>query len=94
MDTKKAAPQDDIPVKILKLNNDRFSQYLSHIFNESIEAVNFPNELKFADITPVYKRNNRHQKENYKPASIISVISKYSNVVFMIKSMKTLRIHF
>ena len=29
---KKAAAQDDIPVKILKLTNDIFSQYLSEIF--------------------------------------------------------------
>ena len=36
LNTKKAAPQDDIPVKILKLNNDIFSQYLSQIFNESL----------------------------------------------------------
>ena len=64
MDTKKAAPKDDIPVKILKLNNDAFSQYLSHIFNESIWAAKFPNELKYADTTPVYKINNRHEKEN------------------------------
>ena len=56
LDTKKAAPQDDVPVKILKLNNDIFSQYLCQIFNESIEAANFPNELKYADITPVYKK--------------------------------------
>ena len=39
LDTEKAAPQDDIPVKILKLNNNIFSQYLSQIFNESIEAA-------------------------------------------------------
>ena len=76
MNTKKAAPQDDIPVKILKLNNDIFSQYLSQIFNESIEAANFPNESKDTNITPVYKKNNRHEKENYRPVSIISVISK------------------
>ena len=37
LNTKKAAPQDDIPVKILKLNNDIFSQYLSQIFNENIK---------------------------------------------------------
>ena len=49
------APQDDIPVKILKLNNDIFSQYLSQIFNGSTEAANFPNASKYADITPVYK---------------------------------------
>ena len=59
LNIKKAAPQDNIPVKILKLNNDIFSQYLSQIFNESIEGANFPNELKYADITPVYKKNNR-----------------------------------
>ena len=76
LNTKKAAPQDDIPVKILKLKNDIFSQYLSQIFSESIEAANFPNESKYADITPVYKKNNRHEKENYRTVSIISVISK------------------
>ena len=45
LNTEKVGPQDDIPVKILKLNNDIFSQYLSQIFNESIKAANFPNEL-------------------------------------------------
>ena len=49
---------------------------MSQIFNESIEATNFPNELKHGDITPVYKKNNRHEKENYRPVSIISVIFK------------------
>ena len=55
LNTKKPPPQDDTPVKILKLYNDILSQYLSQIFNESIEAANFPKELKCADITPVYK---------------------------------------
>ena len=76
LDTKKTAPKNGIPVKILKLNNDLLSKYLSQIFNESIEVANFPNELKYAYITPVYKRNNRHEKENYRPVSIISVVSK------------------
>ena len=54
--TKKPPLQDDTPIKILKLYNDIFSQYLSQIFNESIEAANFPKELKYANITPVYKK--------------------------------------
>ena len=33
-----------------------FSQYLFQIFNEGIEAANFPNELKYADITPICKK--------------------------------------
>ena len=71
MNTKKAAPQDDIPVNILKLNNDILSQYLSQIFNKSTEAANFPNESKYTDITPVYKKIIINR-----PVSIISVISK------------------
>ena len=70
LDTKKTILQD-ILVKILKLNNDIFSE----IFNESIEMTNFPNKLKYAYITSVYKK--------------YLLYPKYSNVVFMIKSIKT-----
>ena len=76
LNTKKAAPRNDIPVKMLKLNNDIFCQYLFQIFNESIEAANFPNELKYADTPQFIKKNNRHEKENYRPVSLISFISK------------------
>ena len=75
---------------MLKLNDDIFSQYLSQIFNESIKAANFPNELNYADITLVYKKSNRHEKENYRPVVLYLLCPKYSNVVFMIKSIKTL----
>ena len=71
MDTKKAVPLDHIQVKILELNNDTFSQYLSLIFNENVKKANFPNKLKYADITPVYKKS-KYEKENYRPVSIIS----------------------
>ena len=39
------------------------------------------------------KENNRHEKENYRPVSIIPVCPKYSNVVFITKFIKTLAIH-
>ena len=93
LNTKKAAPQDDIPVKILKLNNDIFSQYLSQIFNESIEAANFPNELKYADVSPVYKKIIDTKKRIIGLLVLYLLYPKYSNVVFMIKSIKTLTIH-
>ena len=93
MNIKKTVPQHDISAKILKLNNNIFSQYLFQIFNESIETADCPNKLKYVDITPVYKKNNRHEKENYRPVSIKSVISKILNVAFMIKSIKALKIH-
>ena len=41
---------------IIKLNNDLFSQYLHHIFNECIDTTLFRN----TDIIPVNKTNDKH----------------------------------
>ena len=78
--------------KILKLNN-LFSQYLSQIFNESVAAANFPNELKYADVTPVYKKVIDMKKRIIGLSVLDLIYPKYSNVVFMIKSIKTVTIH-
>ena len=37
---------------------------------------NFPQNLKLADITPVYKKNDPLDKTNYRPVSILPVVSK------------------
>ena len=38
--------------------------------------VNFTNDLKHADIGPVYKKNNKCKEGNYRPVSILSNLSK------------------
>ena len=35
-----------------------------------------PDELKLAEVVPVYKKNNKKDKSNYRPISILSSISK------------------
>ena len=46
------------------------------LFNDSIEKSDFPQNLKLADITPVYKKNDPLDKTNYRPISILPVVSK------------------
>ena len=36
----------------------------------------FPNKLKQADIKPIYKKESRNEKENYRPVSILPNLSK------------------
>ena len=36
----------------------------------------FPNILKTADVTPVYKKGNRLEPENYRPISVTPTLSK------------------
>ena len=44
--------------------------------NASISALKFRNDLKEADIIPVYKKTSKLSKENYRPISILPNISK------------------
>ena len=47
-----------------------------HSFNEVISAAKFADILKNAVVKPVFKKKSRIDKENYRPVSILPVISK------------------
>ena len=36
----------------------------------------FPNSLKTADVTPIFKKGNDNKKENYRPVNMLSIFSK------------------
>ena len=73
---RKSAQSTDIPIRVLKENADIFADYICGFFNESIKKSTFPSILKNANITPVFKKEYRGSKENYRPVSILPVISK------------------
>ena len=45
-------------------------------FNYCINKGEFPNDLKHANIVPIYKKDKKREKENYRPVSILSNLSK------------------
>ena len=84
LDKKKACQESDIPVKIIKDNIDIFSEFILHNFNNSLFYVTFPLELKKADVTPIFKKKDRNNVENYRPVSILPN-RKYTKDASMIK---------
>ena len=46
------------------------------IFNKSIKIAKFPDILKKAEVTPVYKKDNMKCKRNQRPISTLSDLSK------------------
>ena len=76
LDHRKATQNTDIPVRILKQNADIFGNYICDFFNECIDKGVFPSILKNANITPVFKKGFRGSKDNYRPVSILPIISK------------------
>ena len=75
LDTSKATQQGDIPTKIINVK-DIFSYFISASFGNAVKKGVFPDELKHADIKPIYKKEARNEKENYRPVSILPNLSK------------------
>ena len=73
---EKTTPLDDIPAKILKTSCDVVSPYITEIYRTSSQGKGFPDLLKEADVTPIHKKGERSQKDNYRPVSILPTISK------------------
>ena len=76
LDASKACQDTDVPTKILKENADIFADFLHSSFNEFVKKLEFPSVLKQANITPVFKKGERECKNNYRPVSILSNVSK------------------
>ena len=73
LDASKATQSNDIPTKE---NYDIFAIYITENFNNLIGNFVFPDSLKQADIKPVYKKDSRNEKENYRSLSILPNLSK------------------
>ena len=72
----KAPGHDRISAKFVKLAGNEICHSLSHIINSSFESSSFPNTLKHALVTPVYKKGDNLAKGNYRPVSVLTSISK------------------
>ena len=52
--------------------------------NHSVEETGiFPSSLKLANITPIFKKNDPLDKSNYRPVSILPLLSKvYERIIY------------
>ena len=73
---KKARQESDIPVNIIKGNLDIVSNFVYSNFNNYLFSSNFPSYLKNANITPIFKKKDKGNIENYRPISILPDLSK------------------
>ena len=76
LNRSKACPSNSIPVQIIQENCDIFVPRITCDFNNLISHGIFPSNLKNADISPVFKKDDRLNKSNYRPVSILPPLSK------------------
>ena len=76
LNTNKASIENDIPAKILIGSKDIVSPYLSNIYNDCKQENKYPQSLKAVDVTPIHKKNEKTAMKNYRPVSVIPIVSK------------------
>ena len=77
MNSKKAGTFDNIPAKVLKISTDICNKLLQKIWDSEILGKQyFPQNSELADITPIFKKKDTRQAENYRSVSVLPTVSK------------------
>jgi len=72
----KSSPLNCVPTFIFKWLKQEISPVISELFNLSVHSGVFPKSLKIARVIPIYKSGDKSNVTNYRPISILSVLSK------------------
>ena len=73
LNVAKTCQVNDIPTIVIKINKDIFANFITDHFNYCIANGEFPDELKHADVILVHEKNEKCNKTNYRPVSILTV---------------------
>ena len=77
LDLSKASSPDCIPVVVLKNCEPELSYILAELFNKCLKESCFPDCWKVSSVVPVFKNvGERSTAKNYRPVSLLSVVSK------------------
>ena len=69
LNEKKSAISSCVPVRVMIDSVDTYLPMFTDIINSSIRNSLFPEELKLAEVTPLFKKADRFDKVNYRPVS-------------------------
>ena len=57
-------------------NLENLNKPLLHIFNLSLQTAIFPNKVKIARVTPIFKEGENYELGNYRLISVLPCFSK------------------
>ena len=76
IDPSKSCGPDKIPPKIVKMCADILDGTFASIINDMVSKNRFPTNAKNANVPPIYKKDDRSNKINYRPVSLLNTFSK------------------
>ena len=85
LDENKAQGLDNQSRKFLKDGATVLAKPISQICNLSIKYSIFPSDCKIAKLKPLFKKGSKTDPQNYRPISLLPLVSKIIEQVIMIK---------
>ena len=90
LDSNKSSDIYGMSPKLLKILSPAISETLSNIFNKSFALGVFPDQMKLATITPIFKGGSKLDVSNYRPVSVLPIISKVLEKLMLTRLTKYL----
>ena len=82
MNVKKAVGVDKLSVKLLQAGKSSLVTPITSLVNTTLATSIFPDRLKEAQVTPLYKKCDPLIKKNYRPVSVLTNVFKiYERVI-------------
>ena len=76
LNKSKASGYDNITVNMVKLSKNEISVLLTILINKSFESGIVPSQSKIAKVTPIFKNGDKEIISNYRPISVLPILSK------------------
>ena len=89
-DTNKAAGIDNLSGRFLKDGADILTIPITQLCNLSIKFSHFPKDCKVAKLKPLYKKGTKTDPKNFRPISLLPIVSKIIEKVIHDQTMNYL----
>ena len=67
---------DEIDINVVQETYEIIKPFLLHVFDLSLKQGIFPNDMKIAKVTPIFKTGEKDDPGNYRPISVLPCFSK------------------
>ena len=93
LDVSKAPGIDEIPSIFLKDGAEILPKPISDIINLSIKLSTLPDKCKIAKLIPLFKKGSKTDPKNYRPISLLPLLSKLIEKAIHIQTQEYLDKH-